>query len=230
RLQHEFLALASHELRTPLTSIQGYLDLLQRPGADEPLARYATKAQHHVRRLAALVGDLVDVTRLQSGKLTLDLAPLEVGALAAQAVETARGLAQEQTHPLTLDAPAEPLWVRGDAGRLEQVLLNLLTNALKYTSQTTRIAVRLRRVGGEVALAVQDDGPGIAADQVPHLFARFYQVARPEGAPRSGLDLGLFICQELVTAHSGRLEAQSTERVGTTFTVWLPLLDATGAT
>src|ERR671931_105746 len=174
RLQDEFLALASHELLTPLTSIQGYLSLLQpslqRRGADQHLALYASTAQHHVRRLAALVGDLVDVTRLQSGKLTLDPAPLEVGALAAQAVETARGLAQEQTHPLTLEGPAEPLWVRGDAGRLEQVLLNLLTNALKYTPPTTRIAVRLRRVGGEVALAVHDEGPGIAADQVPHLF------------------------------------------------------------
>jgi two-component system CheB/CheR fusion protein len=235
QLQDEFLALASHELRTPLTSIQGYLDLLQRllqrPGADQHLARYAATAHHHVRRLAALVNDLVDVTRLQSGKLTLDPAPLEVGALAAQAVETARGLAQEQTHthPLTLDAPAEPLWVRGDAGRLEQVLLNLLTNALKYTPPTTRIAVRLQRVGGEVALAVQDEGPGIAADQVPHLFARFHQVARPDHASQSGLGLGLFICHELVTAHGGRLEVQSTEGVGTTFTVWLPLLDATGA-
>src|SRR5919204_2079069 len=220
RLQDEFLALASHELRTPLTSIQGYLDLLQRflqrPGADQQLARYATTAQHHVRRLVALVGDLVDVTRLQSGKLTLDPAPLEVGALAAQAVETARGLAQEQTHPLMLEGPAEPLWVRGDAGRLEQVLLNLLTNALKYTPPTTRIAVRLRRIGGEVALAVQDDGPGIAADQVPHLFAPFYQVARADRASQSGLGLGLFICHELVTAHGGRLEVQSTEGVGTT--------------
>src|SRR5919202_4286469 len=156
QLQDEFLALASHELRTPLTSIQGYLDLLQRSlqrwSAEQHLALYAATAQHHVRRLVALVGDLVDVTRLQSGKLTLDPTPLEVGALAAQAVETARGLAQ--THTLTLDAPVEPLWVRGDAGRLEQVLLNLLTNALKYTLPTTRIAVRLRRVGGEVALAV----------------------------------------------------------------------------
>jgi two-component system CheB/CheR fusion protein len=173
RLQDEFLELANHELLTPLTSIRGYLGLmqplLQRRGADQPLALYATTAQHHVRRLVVLVGDLVDVTRLQSGKLTLDPTPLEVGALAVQAVETARGLAQvqEQTHPLTLDAPAEPLWVRGDAARLEQVLLNLLTNALKYTLPTTQIAVRLRRVGGEVALAVQDNGPGIAAYQVP---------------------------------------------------------------
>jgi two-component system, chemotaxis family, CheB/CheR fusion protein len=233
RLQDEFLALAGHELRTPLTCVQGYLDLshhiLQRSGADEPLRRYTATALHHTRHLAALVSDLVDVTRLQSGKLTLNPAPLEVGALAAQAVETARGLPQEQTHPLTLDAPAEPLWVRGDAGRLEQVLLNLLTNALKYTPPTTRIAVRLRRVGGEVALAVHDDGPGIAADQVPHLFARFYQVERPDRASQSGLGLGLFICHELVAAHGGRLEVQSTEGVGTTFTVWLPLLDATGA-
>ena len=89
--------------------------------------------------------------------------------------------------------------------------------------------MRLRRVGGEVALAVHDEGPGIAADQVPHLFTRFHQVARPDHASQSGLGLGLFICHELVTAHGGRLEVQSTEGVGTTFTVWLPLLDVTGA-
>jgi two-component system CheB/CheR fusion protein len=242
-LQDEFLALASHELRTPLTSVQGYLDLvqrllLQRPEADDRLARlalYARKAQHQARRLVALVGDLADVTRMQSGKLTLDQAPLEMGAFAAQATETAQGLAQdlvaqEQTHPLTLDVPAEPLWVQGDAGRLEQVLLNLLTNALKYTPPTTHITVHLWRVGREVALAVHDDGPGIAAEQLPHLFSRFYQVEHPTLTPthtkRGGLGLGLFICHELVTAHGGRLEVQSTVGVGTTFTVWLPLREA----
>jgi two-component system, chemotaxis family, CheB/CheR fusion protein len=234
QLQDEFLALASHELRSPLTSIQGYLELVQdllsrHPESDERLAIYAAKAQHQGRRLVALVADLVDVTRVQSGKLSLDLAPLEMGVLAAHAVDTARELArdmaQQHTRSITLEPSPTPLWVHGDAGRLEQVLLNLLTNALKYTPPTAPIAVRLSQSDGRVALAVQDEGPGIAANQLAHLFARFYQGARSDTATRSGLGLGLFICHELVTAHGGRLEVHSTAGIGTTFTVWLPLIE-----
>jgi len=231
RLQDEFLSLASHELRTPLTAIQGYLDLLrmrvQGTSDDERLVRYATQAYGQARRLTALVGDLTDVARLQSGKLTLDLAPVDLVPLAARVVETARDL--PPGHTIGLDADAAPLWVRGDAGRLEQVLFNLLTNAFAHASSDAPTDVRLRRAGDGITLDVQDYGRGIAADQLPHLFARFYQVVRADRPSRGGLGLGLFICQELVTAHGGRIAVTSTEGEGTTFTVWLPPLGTTAA-
>jgi two-component system, chemotaxis family, CheB/CheR fusion protein len=237
RLQDEFLALASHELRTPLTSIQGYLELLQErlaeiPQADERLVLCATHAQYQGRRLVALVGDLMDASRAQSGKLSLHLVPLEAGALAAQAYATARGIAHTlgQERTITLERPPGALWVLGDAGRLEQVLLNLLTNALTHTPPQAPITVRVQRVASDLALSVQDKGPGIAADQLASLFARFYQAPPlgPEGLHPGpgGLGLGLFICHELTIAHGGRLDVQSTVGSGSTFTVCLPLLRA----
>ncbi len=128
-------------------------------------------------------------------------------------------------HPIHLARVAAPLWVRGDAGRLEQVLVNLLTNAATHAPSARAIDVRLRRVGAEAALEVQDYGRGIAAAQVPHLFTRFYQVARADRPAQGGLGLGLFICQELIAAHGGHITVASTEGEGTTFTVWLPLLE-----
>jgi len=229
RLQDEFLALASHELRTPLTSIRGYIDLLhgrvRRTSGDERLLLYATQALSQMRRLTALVGDLTDVARLQSGKLTLVRSRLELALLVERVVATARDL--PPGHTIDLEAAAAPLWLEGDAGRLEQVLFNLLTNAFAHAPSATPVVVRTRRVGNEAVLEVQDGGQGIAASQLPHLFERFYQVARPDRPAQGGLGLGLFICQEVVTAHGGRITAASTEGAGTTFTVWLPLSDTT---
>jgi len=225
RLQDEFLSLASHELRTPLTSIRGYIDLLlvrvRSTSDDERLVLYATRALSQMRRLTALVGDLTDVARLQSGKLTLVLTAVELGAVVERVVETARD--PPPGHTIHLAAAADPLWLTGDAGRLEQILFNLLTNAVAHAPSATPIDVRLRRVGAEAALEVQDYGQGIAADQLPHLFSRFYQVARPDRPSQGGLGLGLFICREVVAAHGGRIDVASTEGKGTTFTVWLPL-------
>jgi two-component system CheB/CheR fusion protein len=231
RLQDEFLALASHELRTPLTSVKGYLDLLLqrvRGNDDERVGYYVTRARAQTQRLVTLVQDLMDVTRLQTGKLTLKVAAVDLSALVERVVETARDL--PPGHAIHLIAATEPLRVAGDAGRLEQVLLNLLTNAFAYAPSEGAVEVRLRRVGGDAVLTVQDDGQGIAADQLPHLFSRYYQVARPDRPSQGGLGLGLFICQEVVAAHGGRIDVTSTEGKGTTFTVWLPLAErvATG--
>jgi len=228
RLQDEFLSLASHELRTPLTSVRGYLDLIlrrvQSMSEDERLVHYATQAQGQIQRLTALVGDLTDVARLQSGKLTLHKDLLDLGPLVTRVVEMARDL--PPGHTIHLDVAPEPLWVEGDAGRLEQVLLNLLTNAFTHAPSAAPVEVRLRRRRGEAALEVRDHGQGIAADEMPHLFARFYQVARADRPSQGGLGLGLFICQEVAAAHGGRIDVSSTEGVGTTFTVRLPLIDA----
>lgn len=237
RLQDEFLALASHELRTPLTPIQSYLQMLIRalgePPADPRARRYAESALTQTRRLARLVSDLLDVTRLQHGKYVLALAPVDLDALVARAVEVARTLAAGQTIALRREneggggegegAGAGALLVNGDAERLEQVLLNLLTNAITYAPNTERIDLWLRRAGDVAEIEVQDYGHGIAAADLPHLFSRFYQVARPDRPAQRGLGLGLFIAKEIVTAHGGTIAVASVEGEGTTFTVRLPL-------
>jgi len=231
RLQEEFLSLAGHELRTPLTSIKGYLDLLTpllHAGSDERSRRYATRALHQTQVLVTLVRDLTDAARLQGGQLTLDRAALDLVPLIAQVAETVQAL--PAGHAIRLALGAAPVWVRGDAGRLEQVLVNLLTNAGAHAPSETPIDVRLRRVGAEAALDVQDYGWGIADDQLSHLFTRFYQVARADRPSQGGLGLGLFICQELIAAHGGRIAVASREGHGTTFTVWLPLLEGEAGT
>jgi two-component system CheB/CheR fusion protein len=226
RLQDEFLSLASHELRTPLTSAQGYLELVlrgaQRTGMDDRLVHFTTSALEAVHRLAALIQDLTDVGRLQSGKLTLTLAPLDLVPLVKRVVEVAQDLPPGRA--IHVEAPAAPLGVHGDAGRLEQVLFNLLTNAVIHASSEAPIDVRLRRQQGQIVLAVQDYGRGIAAAELPKLFDRFYQVFSHDRPSTGGMGLGLFICHEVVTAHGGRITVASIEGEGTTFTVWLPSL------
>ena len=231
RLQDEFLALVSHELRTPLTPTLGYLEMALTTldgGAPSPARRYVARAVEQVGRLNALVGDLLDVGRLRGGKMNLTMDNIDLGAVVRRAVEVTEAEAEARGQRIALDAPATPLMVRGDAGRLEQVMLNLLTNAVKYAPESPAIAVRLRRdaAAGQAVLEVQDAGRGIAMADLPHLFSRFYQVERPDRPSRGGLGLGLYLVQELVEAHQGRVTVASVVGQGTTFTVRLPLAGA----
>ena len=225
RRQDEFLALASHELRTPLTPLAGYLQLIQHEGDLDRSRRFAELAHHQTQRLNRLVGDLLDVGRLHGGKLHLVVEPLDVGALVARvcaSVEIASAV------PIRLEMPTTPVMVCGDAVRLEQVFLNLLTNALTYAPQSPFIAVRLAQTAEEAVLDVEDYGPGIPAPALRHLFSRFYQVEQRERPSQQGLGLGLFICHQLVAAHEGSITVRSGEGEGSVFTVRLPLLlDAT---
>ena len=236
-LQEEFMALAGHELRTPLTSLTGYLGLLTRslkgqPDSERP-QHAASMALAQAKRLNSLIADLVDVSRLQSDKFRLQFAPVELGALVAQAVEIGQELAKGQTIVLTCDNDKDkdnndrPIMVKGDAERLQQVMLNLLTNALSHAASSKRIDVRVRRVGGIAEIAVQDYGPGIEAEHLSRLFSRFFQVsqnAQSQGQEQ-GLGLGLFISQQIVTGHNGEIAVASTPGEGATFTVRLPLLE-----
>jgi two-component system CheB/CheR fusion protein len=230
RLQEEFIALASHELRTPLTPIQGALQMLLKLLADQPGSarprHYTEVALAQAKRLSRLVKDLLDVARLQSGQYSFTFAPLQFDQLIAQVVEVAQILAAGQT--IHLDSPDTPLFVRGDAGRLEQAVLNLLTNAITYAPQTERIDVRLARAGNEAQIQVQDYGQGIPVANLPHIFSRFYRVTRNDSRPVEGLGLGLYIAREIVAAHGGSIAAESVEGQGTTFTVRLPLIPDPG--
>ena len=223
-LQDNFIALASHELRTPLTAVLGYLQIVLaslRPAPDDERTRgAANSALRQARRLAILVRDLLDVTRLETGKLTLARDPVDLGPLVALAVEAAQVLARGQTLYATADSAT--VVVIGDAGRLEQILLNLLTNAITYAPGTSRIDVRLRHINDTAIIEVHDDGPGITQDIQARLFTRFSQGEHGEQPYHSGLGLGLFLCRELVTAHKGTITLHSIPGQGATFTVCLP--------
>jgi two-component system CheB/CheR fusion protein len=226
RLQDEFMALASHELRTPLTPLQGTLQLLlnhlKEAPDDSPQRRYAERALRQTKQLARMVNDLLDVTRLRSGKYSLNLERVRLDELVAQTVEVAQTQTSSQTIHLTI--VQNPLFVSGDPGRLEQILQHLLNNAIDYAPQSERIDVRLRQIDNEAELQVQDYGKGIPAVDLPLLFSRFYQVARADKQLAKGLGLGLYIVRELVEAHNGSITGDSEEGKGTTFTIRLPLL------
>lgn len=227
RLQEEFMTLASHELRTPLTLLQGMVQMLLRELPDQPanerLRQYGERALMYTRHLSRLVSDLLDVRRLQSGKFRLEREQVLLNTLVAETVESCQTLTTSQT--IQLDAPQLPLYVQGDAGRLKQVLMNLLTNAIEYAPNTDRIDVRLQRLGNQAQIQVQDYGPGISAADFPHVFSLFYQSTRHDGRPkRQGLGLGLYIVKEIVMAHDGLVTVSSSEGQGTIFTILLPLL------
>ncbi len=230
RLQGEFVALASHELRTPLTPLQGLLQLLLKESKDQPeqarSRRYVERALNQVKQLTRMTTDLLDVTRLQNGRYTLKLETMRLDELLAQVVEIAQTLTTGQQ--IHLEMADVPLAVVGDAERLQQVLMNLLTNAITYAPQSERIDVRLRRVDHEAEIQVQDYGEGIPKADLQHLFSRFFQAARSDRQSRRGLGLGLYIAREIVTAHEGQISVNSTEGVGTTFTIRLPLAPAGG--
>ena len=231
-MQEEFLALATHELRSPVTSLLIGLQMLtKKPVSEMKGSDYQTTLRMALRqgqRLRVLINDLLDVNRVQQGKLQLHLAPVDLVLLVADAVEAAQFDAQGQQ--VVFDHSAEPIVVLGDATRLEQIIINLLTNAIKYAPHTQRIDVHLQRVdgahGGEAEIQVRDYGSGISAFDLPQLFTRYFQSARTGGDVVEGLGLGLFITKELVTAHGGSITASSVVGQGAIFTVRLPLVGA----
>jgi two-component system CheB/CheR fusion protein len=233
-LQEEFMALASHELRSPLSPLMLALNALAKglPASanDLPVQSTINLALRQAQRLQVLVDDLLDLGRLQQDKLHLQLAEVDLVQVARETVAAAQLEAQGQT--IVLGEGTEPLVVSGDTTRLEQVVVNLLTNAIRYAPGTQRIDVRLRRTDetaganrAEAILEVQDYGPGIPAAELPQIFTRFFQSSRAHTSGQRGLGLGLFIIKEIATAHGGSVTAVSTEGQGTTFTVRLPLHD-----
>jgi two-component system CheB/CheR fusion protein len=235
RLQEEFLTLVSHELRTPLTStqlaLQNVLKMLGADPASESLRRQAALALRQVQHLNTMVGDLVDVARIQTWRVDLNQKPIILNEVVVQATETARLLANDhQTIQVTM--PEEPLRVNGDAQRLRQILFNLLTNAMLHASDSKEISVQLQRRDAEAVILVRDQGLGIPAENIPHLFERFYRVesSSKDGKDgkdgKGGLGLGLYIAKQLVESHGGTITASSNDGAGAgaTFTVTLPLL------
>lgn len=231
-LQEEFLALASHELRSPLSSLMMALHILAKRAAakmDDPEFQEFQStlriAMRQGQRLRVLVHDVLDVGRMQQGKLHLQLAPVDLAALVEEIIEAMQ--LDTQGQQIMFDHEPEPLIVMADSVRLEQIVVNLLGNAIKYAPGTQRIDVRLRRLeganGAEAELEVQDYGSGISATDLPQIFTRYFQAAQSASSGSDGLGLGLFITRELVMAHEGSITATSDVGHGTILTVRLPL-------
>ncbi len=232
RNKDEFLATLAHELRNPLAPIRNALALL-RMSADAAVQETARNViERQLTQMVHLVDDLMDIGRITQGKVTLRREPVDVGAAIQQAVETSRPLIEARRHAMSLDLPAPgELVVLADLTRLIQIVSNLLTNAAKYTPEGGTIVVGAVREADAVAISVQDDGPGISADVLPHVFDMFSQVGSTLERAQGGLGIGLALVRKFTELHGGTVSAESAGiGQGSRFTLRLPLSDRSLAT
>ena len=227
RAKDEFLAVVSHELRTPLTPILGWLDLLRSPGIDDAMRAQAFDViERNARAQAQLVNDILDVSRITSGKLRLELKPLDLTALVRGAVQSLSVIANEKGVELQLELE-EVGQANADASRFQQVVWNLLSNAIKFTPRAGVVTVSLRSAEQTAILQIADSGVGIGAEFLPSVFDAFRQADSSSTRKAGGLGLGLAIVRHIVEEHGGAVSAQSAgEGLGATFRVELPLLAA----
>jgi len=226
RRKDEFLAMLSHELRNPLAAITNAVQILDLQKDEHPLQE---KAKTIIRRQAAnlvvLVNDLLEVSRILGGRIQLHQEDLDARGIVQQAVETARPLIDQNKHELTVSLPTEPTWLYADALRLEEVIVNLLNNAVKYTPEGGHIWLSLQQEGDRIVLRIRDTGVGIVPDSLPHMFELFTQAPRSLDRSQGGLGVGLAVVRKLVEMHGGTVEAQSAgPGKGSEFIVRLPVL------
>jgi len=219
----DFLASMSHELRTPLSAILGFSDLMRTEPATDGNVTVPLEWVEHMHRggehLVSLINDVLDLAKVEAGRLELHPEALDLGAIAAEVANGVRPIAERKQIVLTLDAPSTPLLA--DRGRVRQILYNLLSNAIKYTNDRGSVDLRISTTGSTVEIEVRDTGVGIAPDDLGIVFEEFRQVGDPE-AKQQGTGLGLALTKRLVEAHSGTIRVESTIGVGSTFTVSMP--------
>jgi len=222
--QRRFLADVGHELRTPLTVIRGNVDLMRlMSGGDEESKESLDSIQSEVDRLTRMVGDLLFLAQAESGKLPLAHDLVELDTLILEVYNQMLVLAKDK---LTMRVEEiDQVQVCGDKDRLKQVLVNLLANAIKYTPSGGEVRISLGKVENQAKIVVSDNGPGIPAEDLPHIFERFYrgEKSRTRSRDGKGFGLGLSIAYWIVRNHGGKIEVTSKEQQGTSFTVWLPL-------
>lgn len=226
RVRDQFISIASHELRTPLTSMLGNLQLFQRRTQRTNMLHEREQQTlqtviAQTLRLNRLIGGLLDISRLQQDRLTIDMQTVDLCALAQQVVEELQPTLAH--HTLSFQAAERALAVEGDQLRLEQVIQNLLQNAVKYSPAGGMIELNLSQAGDRAIIKVSDQGIGIPRESLPHLFDRFYRAPNAEAQKMSGMGIGLFVAREIVALHGGTIDANSTSGAGSTFTVSLPI-------
>ena len=210
RRKNEFLAMLGHELRNPLAALSNALAVLGLNDPDPETVRWARDLMaRQVRQMVRLVDDLFDLSRIMQGKLELCKERVELAAVIADAVETARPVIDAKGHELTLSLPSVPVVLDGDPMRLSQVLVNLLNNAAKYSEPGAHIVLSAREEGIEVVIGVRDDGVGIAPEMLPRIFDLFMQDNLSADLSQGGLGVGLALVKSLVEIHGGVVEARS---------------------
>ena len=230
RRKDEFLAMLSHELRNPLAPIVNAVHLLRSQPHGDPLQdRARTIIERQVTQLTRLVDDLMDVSRVGTGKVLLQLDYVAINSVVERAAEAIRHLMDERGHELTVSLPPQPIWLHADAARLEQIIVNLLANAAKYTEHGGHIWLSVEQDGEECVLRVRDTGIGIATELLPRVFDLFTQSEQALARSQGGLGIGLALVQRFVEMHQGRVEAQSTLGQGSEFVVTLPVALSSGA-
>jgi signal transduction histidine kinase/ActR/RegA family two-component response regulator len=225
RLKDEFLATVSHELRTPLTAILGWAHLLRTgQNGDENVAKALETIERNARAQSQLIDDLLDVSRIITGKIRIDVRPIDPNSFIEAAVEAVRPAAEAKGVRLQRIMDTGIVTVSGDPVRLQQVVWNLLSNAIKFTPKGGRVQIRLERVNSHIEIGVSDTGPGIAPEFLPYVFDRFRQADGRTTRQHGGLGLGLSIVRHLVELHGGTVRAESPgEGQGAVFTVLLPV-------
>jgi CheY-like chemotaxis protein len=228
RQRDEFLAMLGHELRNPLAAISGASYVLdQMVPADEQAQMVRSIIDRQTKHLSRLVDDLLDVSRVTKGKITLQRQPIDLNEMARRCCQAIEAAAKARHHRLELKLEPRPLMVDGDPARLEQVVSNLLTNAVKYTPTNGVIDVSTRREGSEVVLSVRDNGIGIAPELLPQVFDLFSQAQGTLDRSQGGLGIGLTVVRGLVEMHGGEVVAHSDGLdKGSVFSVRLPLIEA----
>lgn len=226
RRKDEFLAMLSHELRNPLAPIINAVQMLRLQEMEDPLQQQATAIiERQTERLTRLIDDLLEVSRITTGRIRLQRASIDLRSVVEHAVETARPLIVQRRHELSVSLPPEAVWLYADATRLEQVVVNLLSNAAKYTDEAGRIELSLDQEGREAVVRVRDTGLGIARDLLPSIFDLFTQAPRPPDRSQGGLGVGLTVVRRIVELHGGKAEAFSGgPGRGSEFVVHLPLM------
>ncbi len=226
RAKSEFVSNVSHELRTPMTSIKGYTDLLH-AGAVGPInneqQRFLKIIKNNAERLTALINDLLDISRVETGRVRFELRPMQVGDVISDVVNALAGQAEAKHQPLTYKVVGGLPDVMGDRDRLNQIITNLVSNAIRYTPDGGEIEVRAYPVEGAVRVDVQDRGIGISPDDLGRIFERFYRADHPLVQEAGGTGLGLSIVKMFVEMHRGRIWVESEQDKGSTFTFILPV-------
>lgn len=225
RKKDEFLAMLSHELRNPLAAITMAVRLQSLQKNESQLQREArTTIERQAVQLTRLIDDLLEVSRLTTGKLHLKKERVALNGIVEHAVETARPLLNERRHELSLSLAKEVMWLDADAARLEQVIVNLLTNAAKYTNEGGNIWLTVEQNDNEGVLRVRDNGIGIAPELLPHVFDLFTQADQSLDRSLGGLGIGLALVRQILELHGGRVEVSSTLGQGSEFVMYLPVI------